>query len=212
MEQIGNITLYNDDCMNVMKTFKDNQFDLAIIDPPYGINNSKKKGRLNRGSGKLKNSILQNSDASWDIPPKKEYFEELFRVSKNQIIWGSNYFNLPPTRGIIVWDKIQPWENFSQVELAWTSFDKPAKLFKFDNRTGDKIHPTQKPVDLYKWLLTNYANKGDTILDTHFGSLSIGIACYNLGFELTAIELDEEYYNAGKERLVNHMKQLKLFE
>lgn len=209
MEQIGNITLYNDDCMNVMKTFKDSQFDLAIVDPPYGL-----PKKSIHGMGLIKNRILGKSQEKmhkWDNAPNKEYFDELFRVSKNQIIWGANYFNLPPTRGIIVWDKIQPWKNFSQVELAWTSFDMPAKLFRFDNRTGDKIHPTQKPTDLYKWLLTNYAKEGDTILDTHFGSLSIGIACFDFGFELTAIELDEEYYNVGKQRLINQMKQLNLF-
>ena len=142
---------YNMDCMEAMKEFPDKFFDLAVVDPPYGIGADnfkngagaskdggklystavKMKNRLNQGSGKLKNRLLNQSDCSWDSePPKKEYFDELFRVCQNCIIWGGNYFNLPPTRGIIVWDKVQPWENFSQVELAWTSFDRPASLFK----------------------------------------------------------------------------------
>ncbi len=206
-EQYGNIKLHNADCVEVMKTFKDKQFSLAIIDPPYGMPKDSTHGR-----GKLKNRILNNGSVErWDKAPSNEFFEELFRVSKNQVIWGGNYFDLPPTRGIICWDKMQPWENFSQIEYAWTSFSMPAKLFRFDNRTGGKIHPTQKPVQLYKWLLQNYAKEGDTILDTHFGSLSIGIACHDMKFDLTAIELDKDYYEMAKQRLINHQKQLTLF-
>ncbi len=206
-EQYGNIKLHNADCVEVMKTFKDKQFSLAIIDPPYGMPKDSTHGR-----GKLKNRILNNGSVErWDKAPSNEFFEELFRVSENQVIWGGNYFDLPPTRGIICWDKMQPWENFSQIEYAWTSFSMPAKLFRFDNRTGGKIHPTQKPVQLYKWLLQNYAKEGDTILDTHFGSLSIGIACHDMKFDLTAIELDKDYYEMAKQRLINHQKQLTLF-
>ncbi|MBP8016574.1 site-specific DNA-methyltransferase [Candidatus Gracilibacteria bacterium] len=196
--------------MEVMKQFNDKEFDLAIIDPPYGIESSGKS--FGAGSGKLKNRVLNKNSKKiieWDNKPGDDYFTELFRISKNQIIWGYNYFYLPPTRCVICWDKVQPWDNFSQIELAWTSFNHPAKLFRFDNRTGDKIHPTQKPVKLYEWLLTNFATKGDKILDTHFGSLSIGIACDILNFDLTAIEIDKTYYQAGKKRLLDHKSQLK---
>jgi site-specific DNA-methyltransferase (adenine-specific) len=204
---LGNIKLYSGDCMEVMKTFKDKQFSLAIVDPPYGMPKDSTHDR-----GKLKNRVLNNGGVErWDKAPSKDFFKELFRVSENQIIWGGNYFDLPPTRGIICWDKMQPWENFSQIEYAWTSFQVTAKLFRYDNRTGDKIHPTQKPVQLYKWLLQNYAKEGDTILDTHFGSLSIGIACHDLKFDLTAIELDKDYYEQAKQRLINHQRQLTLF-
>ena len=207
------ITMLNMDCMEYMKTLPDKAFDLAIVDPPYGIGgDALHQNRLKKGSGKLKNRVIQTMNSSWDNnPPKQEYFNELFRVSKNQIIWGGNYFPLPPSRCIIVWDKVQPWENFSQVELAWTSFDSPAQLFKFDNRTGEKIHPCQKPVALYKWLLSRYAKPGDKILDTHGGSGSICIACHDLGFDLTWMELDADYYKAACERYKNHAAQRTLF-
>ena len=116
--------------------------------------------------------------------PNKEYFEELFRISKNQIIWGGNYFELPPCRCFVVWDKLQPWENFSRCEYAWTSFNKPSKLFAFDNRTKGKIHPTQKPKELYDYLLMQFGNKGDKIIDTHLGSGSIMLSCYDLGYAI----------------------------
>ena len=233
------LDIRNCDCMTLMKEYPDKYFELAIVDPPYGINapnmqmgsnpNRKEegqypgkstavklKGRLNTGSGKLKNRILNTSKIDWDNQkPNKEYWSELFRVSKNQIIWGSNYFDLPPTRGIVCWNKNQPWENFSQFELAWTSFDMPAKLFTFSNRGGanteTKIHPTQKPVALYEWLLTRYAKKGDKILDTHGGSMSIAIACHNLGFDLTVCELDKDYYDAAMRRITFHQAQKRLF-
>lgn len=222
--------LYNMDCMELMAEFPDKYFELAIVDPPYGIgatkfnNGSKKewdstakkvrKNRLNSGGGKLKNRILNRSDCEWDkYPPNSEYFAELFRVSKNQIIWGGNYFELPPTRGIIVWDKVQPWENFSQVEMAWTSFDRPAALFRKGSRGGanseEKIHPTQKPVALYEWLLTKYANEGDKILDTHVGSASSFIACHDLGFDFIGSEIDTYYYNEATKRMEEHFAQLR---
>lgn len=148
----------------------------------------------------------------WDnaVPPQ-EYFDELFRVSKHQIIWGGNYFDLPPTRGIICWDKCQPWENFSQWEMAWTSFDTPASLFRFDNRTGDKIHPTQKPTALYKWLLNKYATQGMTILDTHIGSGSIAIACHDMGYTLVGCEIDKGYFDNMVKRVKTHQAQGVLF-
>ena len=207
------IEMLHCDCTEYMAGCADKAFDLAIVDPPYGIGgDALHQDRLKKGSGKLKNRVIQTMNSSWDNnPPKQEYFDELFRVSKNQIIWGANYFNLPTSRCIIVWDKVQPWENFSQVEIAWTSFDSPAQLFKFDNRTGEKIHPTQKPVALYKWLLSRYAKPGDKILDTHGGSGSICLACHDLGYDLTWMELDADYYKAACERYQNHAAQGSLF-
>jgi len=222
MDKLGNITLYNADCMEIMKGFADNQFDICIVDPPYGIGAPKMSAtpcqrergmnRLNQGGGKLKNRKLNTSNCNWDNAiPTEDYFNELFRVSKNQIIWGGNYFPLKPSRCILCWDKVQPWENFSQIELAWTSFDSPAQIFKFDNRTGDKIHPTQKPVALYKWILSKYAKQGQTILDTHLGSGSSAIAAHDYGYEFTGIELDSEYYEAAKKRISEHQRQLSMF-
>ena len=149
----------------------------------------------------------------WDIEPPQKYFDELIRVSKNQIIWGGNYFTekIPASRCWICWDKIQPWETFSQIELAWTSFRGPSPLFKFDNRYSGKIHPTQKPTALYTWILDRYAKVGDRILDTHLGSGSIALACHDMGFHLDGFEIDEEYFQAASKRLKNHQRQLKLF-
>lgn len=184
------------DCMEYMKSISDKFFDLAIVDPPYGID---KKSTHRRG--KLKNRCLNSGNIQrWDTRPSKEYFEELFRVSKNQIIWGGNYFNLPPTRCIICWDKMQPWPNFSQIEIAWTSFNSPAKIFKYDNRTDDKIHPTQKPISLYAWILKNYAKSGNKIFGSHLGSGSNRIAAYKLGFDFYATEIDKDYFEAQEDR------------
>jgi site-specific DNA-methyltransferase (adenine-specific) len=207
---LGNIKLYNADCMEVMKTFKDKQFDLAIIDPPYGL------GKRTTDGGSKKNSqtkfMKDIRRSNWDDKtPDKSYFDELFRISKNQIIWGGNYFDLPPHRTFIVWDKMTYVPTMSQVELAWTSFDSPARLKQINSTQLDRFHPTQKPVKLYKWILQNYAKEGDTILDTHFGSLSIGIACHDMKFDLTAIELDKDYYEQAKQRLINHQRQLTIF-
>ena len=187
---------YNMDCMEYMKSISDKFFDLAIVDPPYGLDKKSTHGR-----GKLKNRCLNSGNIQrWDTRPSKEYFEELFRVSKNQIIWGGNYFNLPPTRCIICWDKMQPWPNFSQIEIAWTSFNSPAKIFKYDNRTNDKIHPTQKPISLYAWILKNYAKSGNKIFDSHLGSGSNRIAAYKLGFDFYATEIDKDYFEAQENR------------
>ena len=223
---------YNMDCMEAMRQMPDNAFDLAVVDPPYGIGADnfkngagaskdggklystavKMKNRLNTGSGKLKNRLLNQSDCNWDSePPQKEYFNELFRVSKNQIIWGGNYFDLPPTRGIIVWDKVQPWENFSQVELAWTSFDRPAALFKMCNTMPGKIHPTQKPIALYEWIFKKYAKPEDKILDTHLGSGSSRIAAYNAGLYFIGYEINELYFNLQEQRFEEHTSQQNLF-
>ena len=223
---------YNMDCMEAMKEFHDKFFDLAVVDPPYGIGADnfkngagaskdggklystavKMKNRLNQGSGKLKNRLLNQPDCSWDSePPKKEYFDELFRVCQNCIIWGGNYFNLPPTRGIIVWDKVQPWENFSQVELAWTSFDRPAALFKMCNTMPGKIHPTQKPVELYSWIFQKYAKTGMKILDTHLGSGSSRIAAYDAGLEFYGYEINKIYFDLQEERFEKHTSQMNFF-
>jgi len=187
------------DCLEYMKTIPDKRFDLAIADPPYGNRSMLKHG----GCGKLKNRILNKSrDAmkEWNEPPEKEYFKELFRVSKNQIIFGGNYFELPPSKGVICWDKVQPFENFSQIEYIWTSFDVPAKLFRFDNRTGDKIHPTQKPIAIYNFLLKTFANQGDTIFDSHLGSGSSRIAAFYLGYDFYATEINKTYFAEQEKR------------
>lgn len=200
------INLHQCDCMEFMASLPDKCYDLAIVDPPYGIGE-----RLSQGAGKLKNSALQNMNSKWDVLPDKKYFNELFRIAKNQIIWGGNYFNLPPTRGIACWDKKQYMPTFSRWEMAWTSFDCPAKMYEnIGNET--RIHPTQKPVALYKWLLKNYAKQGDRILDTHGGSMSIAIACYDMGFDLDLCELDADYFAAGKARIDRHMAQGRLFD
>ena len=191
----------NEDNMIMMSRYPDKFFDLAIVDPPYGLNSDSLNGR-----GQMKTRIFNKSDTTWDISPNQKYFDELFRVSKNQIIWGGNYFHLPPTRGIICWDKCQPWENFSQIELAWTSFNVPAALFKFDNRTGDKIHPTQKPVKLYDWILNKYAKPNDKILDTHLGSGSSRISAYKLNFEFYGCEINFQYFKESVERYDEFVK------
>ena len=218
---LGNIKLYNADCMEVMKTFKDKQFDLAIVDPPYGIdadnkNNGKNSDRHEKTS---KAKINTYKKTNWDnATPNDEYFAELKRVSKKQIIWGANYFGL--VGGMLYWHKNVTMPTYSTGELAYLSW---LQKIDFVNITWhgmlqqnmknkeERIHPTQKPVQLYKWLLQNYAKEGDTILDTHFGSLSIGIACHDLKFDLTAIELDKDYYEQAKQRLINHQRQLTIF-
>jgi site-specific DNA-methyltransferase (adenine-specific) len=222
------------DCMDLMASLPDGAFDLAIVDPPYGIGApnqtmgtskhrshgkpsaaQRSKNRLSSGAGKLKGIALQNMSTEWDSSiPTEEYWDELFRVSKNQIIWGGNYFPLGPTRCVICWNKLQAWESFSQWEMAWTSFDSPASMFSQDNNFSEpgKIHPTQKPVALYKWLLTKYAKPGQTVLDTHGGSGSDCIACHDLGFDLTWIEKDPDYYASAVARYQTHASQLHLFD
>lgn len=242
------IELLNLDCMTYMATLPDKAFDLAVVDPPYGINApnmtmgsnpnrksetrngvtkpvshgvvstaQKLKGRLNSGGGKLKNTLMNKSSFNWDNElPDSKYFIELERVSKNQIIWGGNYFDLGPTRCIICWDKLQAWENFSQWEMAWTSFDSPAALFRYSNSGGRnnevKIHPTQKPVKLYRWLLSRFADIGMKILDTHLGSGSSAIAAHQMGFDFVGCEIDKDYYNAACKRFKEQTAQRDLFK
>ena len=206
--------VFNMDCIDYMRKCSNKQFDLAIVDPPYGVEDMTGKN-FAHGGGKLKNRILNKKAddvTRWDKPPKPEYWKELFRISKYQIIWGGNYFDLPPTRGFIVWDKCQPFQSFSACEFAWTSFTVPAKIFRFDNRTSGKIHPTQKPVELYKWILATFAKSGDSILDTHLGSGSSRIAAYDMGFNFTGTEIDTEYFNAQEVRFNEYRQQLSLFE
>ena len=204
--KIHNTTLYNCDCMELLKETPDKYYELAIVDPPYGI-------KINMNMGRRKGERKKHKDKQWDNSvPNDEYFQELYRVSKNQIIWGGNYFRLPLTKSWIFWDKDVPeGVSFADGELAWTSFDKTLVKIRlpysgFRGSEG-KIHPTQKPVALYKWLLKNYAKEGDKILDTHLGSMSIAIACHYMGFELTGCELDKEYFDAGVERVTNQTRQ-----
>ena len=207
------INLTNEDNMELMKRYPDNYFELAIVDPPYGINASE----MTMGSGKNKK---YSKGKKWDNKtPEQKYFDELLRVSKNQIIWGGNYFTdkLKASRCYIFWDKgINGGCDFADGELAWCSFDKvlriaPIRYKGFLGADKVRIHPTQKPVKLYEWLLMNYAKEGDKILDTHLGSGSIALACHNLGFDLVGCELDTEYYEAACKRLKRHQAQLTMF-
>ena len=196
----------NGDCMEYMKTMPDKYVDLCICDPPYGLGDAvvNSKGRFAR---------YENKSGNWDmLPPGDEYFEELFRVSKNQIIWGGNYFNLPPSKCFLIWDKRQPeGVTFASSELAWTSFDKVVKTFyMLPNQQKGRFHPTQKPVALYKWLLKNYAKPGDKILDTHVGSASSLIACYDMGFDYIGFEIDEEYYKTAQKRIAENKAQIRM--
>lgn len=198
------------DCLEVMKQLPDKSIDLVLTDPPYGIGADKGVGR----SLKKNSNIIKKDDWDKEIP-SEEIFNQIFRISRNQIIWGGNYFinDLKDTKCFIVLDKSNIPDNFktmSPVELAWTSFSKPSKIFRTSTNTGNKIHPTQKPIVLYEWLLINYAKEGDKILDTHLGSGSIAIACHNLGYDLDAYEIDKEYYEATMKRFNNHTAQLRL--
>jgi site-specific DNA-methyltransferase (adenine-specific) len=208
------ITATNEDNMIMMKRYHDNYFDLAIVDPPYGIDIDK---HANHGGGKRPIKKYNKVGKKWDVEiPTKEYFNELKRVSKNQIIWGGNYFldYLNSTRCFIIWDKIQEFSG-ADFEMAWTSFNKASKSFRksrveFHNE-DIKIHPTQKAVSLYKWILTNYAEKGFKILDTHRGSASLDIACHDLGYDLVTCEIDSQYFEDGNKRLKQYQSQLTIF-
>jgi site-specific DNA-methyltransferase (adenine-specific) len=205
MKLTDKIQITNEDNMELMARYPDNYFDLAIVDIPYGLGD-----KLTQGGTWAKK--YKKGDASWDVLPDKSFFDELFRISKNQIIWGGNYTNLPPTRCFLIWDKVAQMDTMADCEFAWTSFDSNAKIFKHVRNTTEKrIHITQKPIKLYKWILDKYAKQGDKILDTHLGSGSIAIACHDYGYELTACELDKEYYNAAVKRINNHTAQSKLF-
>jgi site-specific DNA-methyltransferase (adenine-specific) len=204
MQVTEKIYIENCDNMKLMARYEDNHFDLAIVDPPYGIN----RNGMNMG-----NSVFNKDDKKWDdTVPTDNYFKELFRISKNQIIWGGNYFNLPCSQYFAIWDKGETMyaRDFAEVEYAWVR-KGGTRIYKKSPNQPDRIHPTQKPVKLYEWLLMNYAKEGDKILDTHGGSMSIALACHNLGFDLTLCELDPDYYKAGLKRLKQHQQQLTIF-
>ena len=210
-----NMIIHNADCMEIMKQYPDNYFDLAVVDPPYGIGSF--GDRVSMKSNKLDAKINK-----WDIAPDPEYFIELFRVSKEQIIWGANNFTLPKSEYFCVWDKEQTVDNFATAEYAWIPMGvgKPAKIFRYSihktmsdrKREGGKIHPTQKPVKLYNWIYANYAEEGQKILDTHLGSGSNAISAHyaKMG-EFVGCELDEDYYKAACERIYKETRQMELF-
>jgi site-specific DNA-methyltransferase (adenine-specific) len=217
MKLTDKLTITNEDNMELMARYPDNYFDLAIVDPPYGIGADKAQ---NAGGEKWGYKEYKKTD--WDSSiPSEEYFKELFRVSKNQIVWGGNYMTefLPPSMGWIIWDKGQRGFSLADGEMAWTSFNKAMRIFEFsragciksNNTAIEKFHPTAKPFELYKWLLDKYTKPNDKILDTHLGSGSIAIACHDYSFELTACELDKEYYDKAMQRINNHVAQQKLF-
>lgn len=229
----------NVDCLEYMRTLPDKAFDLAIVDPPYGgggarpagaspavgsVDASTAIGKITRTGGtwsakyQSQGGVFSRDISCWDVAPDKSYFDELFRVSKNQIIWGGNYFGLPPTRCFIVWRKLQiPLEGFSMssVEYAWTSFAANASMVEAYSSGGSgreaRFHPTQKPIELYEWQLRKYAKKGFRILDTHLGSGSSRIAAYNLNFDFVGCEIDKDYFNKQEDRFARHTAQLSLF-
>lgn len=200
--------VFQEDNMIGMGRYPDGFFDLAIVDPPYGLGK-----KLTRGGGQHLKFKNHKEIEKWDIAPSEDYFSELFRVSVNQIIWGGNYFPLPPCRGFLIWDKQQSVPNFSACEFAWTSIDSVSRMFRY-RQAGcfgeHKIHPTQKPVDLYKWILNKYAKPGDKILDTHMGSQSSRIAAFNMGFDYWGWELDPDYFAAGNKRFKEQTMQIQL--
>jgi site-specific DNA-methyltransferase (adenine-specific) len=200
--------IYNGDCMDYMHLLPDNHFDICICDPPYGID----AGNMQMGTGRHR--FKKKIDWDKNIPDQK-FFEEIFRVSKNQIIWGGNYFHLPLNNNWIIWDKLNPNLSFSECELAWCSLNFNTRIFKrlstLPDIDGPKQHITQKPVALYKWLLKRYATPGQLILDTHLGSGSSRIAAYDLGFDFYGCELDKDYYEAQEKRFAKHISQQKLF-
>ena len=196
----------NRDCMDAMREFSDGYFDLACVDPPYGSDGIERTGH--GWADKFGKKINE-----WDVAPKKEYFDELFRVSRNQIIWGGNYFYLPPTRCFLVWRKTHiPADGFSMspIEYAWTSFNENAAIVElFSRGFDDHFHPTQKPVSLYKWILQKYAKPGDKIIDTHLGSGSSRIAAYDAGLDFYGYEIDKEYFESQEKRFANHTRQIR---
>lgn len=214
------IELLNIDCLEYMATVPDKYFDLAIVDPPYGINITNQG--LGQGGG-LYRKPKKYKRGEWDTSaPTPSYFSQLFRITKNQIIWGGNYFNLSPTPCYLFWDKNNGGSDFADGELAWTSFTSPVRKFKYtwsgfiQQKMGDnkenRIHPTQKPIDLYKWLLKNYSNPANKIIDTHLGSGSSAIAAYDFGVaEFVGCEIDLEYFEAAKKRFEIHKMQQVLF-
>lgn len=232
---------YNMDCMEAMRQFPDKHFDLAVVDPPYGdalqdsqsVKVERERERVGQPlrfhggdrwdryaipvtrTGGTWATKYEKKIAAWDVAPTQEYFDELFRISRNQIIWGGNYFNLPPTRCFLIWKKLTISESFSMAmaEYAWTSFNGNAKVFEFapQGNKERRFHPTQKPIELYDWIFANYAKPGDKILDTHLGSGSSRIAAYKAGLDFTGYEIDENYFRLEEERFARHSAQTNLF-
>jgi len=233
-DALKNPGFYNLDCMEALRAFPDNYFELAIVDPPYGdgqggdgsgrfggmfaasIDGGPTRPHYNRFGGSFDRYKRQNHIIAWDVAPSAEYFEQLFRVSQNQVIWGGNYFFLPPTRCFVVYRKTNiPLKGFSMapVEYAWTSFNRNAvciEAFSQGTSAEPRFHPTQKPIALYEELLERFANPGDKILDTHVGSGSSLIACYNMGFTVWGFEIDATYYQKASERLADHTAQIRM--
>lgn len=212
----GMIQLFNANNLEIMRSFKDKEFDLAIVDPPYGDFN----GTIERTGGTWsKKYQTDNSIKKWDFAPSEEYFKELFRISKDQIIWGGNYFDLPPSKHFLIWEKLTISESFSMamVEYAWSSINDNAKLFKWRPQRENGIHPTQKPVELYDWILNRYAKENFKIIDTHLGSGSIAIAVEKanrldkMNLTFVGIEINTDYFNAGVKRFENYKRQGVLF-
>lgn len=201
----------NRDCMEAMAEFPDKFFDLAVVDPPYGIGATDNKSGIGRRKGDKKATY---KIGNWDNAiPDESYFKELFRVCKNHIIWGGNYFSLPASKCFIVWDKMFSNEvSFSAAEYAWASFNESSSIFKISTVRCERIHPTQKPVALYNWILKNYARPGDKILDTHLGSGSSRIAAWDMGFDFWGYELDADYFGAMERRFQTHTAKPVLFE
>ena len=202
------------DCIEGMKQYPDKWFDLAVVDPPYGIERFKKPS----GTTRFKSSkLMQEEGLTWDIKPTDEYWNQLFRVSKNQIVFGANNFTMPPSEYFLIWDKAQTVDNFATAEYAWVSMGlkKPAKIYRYSihkhNHT-DKIHPTQKPIDLYRWIFHNYAKPDFKILDTHLGSQSSRIAAHKHGLDFTGFELDAEYFDKGNKRFDDFISQTTIFD
>jgi site-specific DNA-methyltransferase (adenine-specific) len=211
--------VYNCDCNIFMSACKDKQFDLAIVDPPYGIGvmsmNYTTSGAIRTHGHSAAKRKDYRKQSKWDIVPDKDYFTELFRISKHQIIWGMNYFPLPPTRGVICWDKCQPWDNFSQVELAWTSFDCPAKLYRISNTGGanseKKIHETQKPIALYDNCYRDFVKEGWKVFDPYLGSGSNRISADKFGVDFIGWEIGKMHFDDQEQRFKIYKLQKRMF-
>jgi site-specific DNA-methyltransferase (adenine-specific) len=215
-EVIGSCTLYLGDCIEVMPSL--GKVDAVVTDPPYGILNlagetkAVRKSPRQQGSGKLKNRVLNNANVEWDIAPSSEFFDLALAMSRWQIFWGGNYFDLPPTRGVLVWDKEQPWPNFSQAELAWTNLDRPAAMYRANSGRAEpnKVHPTQKPVGLMTWCLT-FLPEASLVLDPFLGSGTTGVACAKLGRSFIGIERHEPYFDIACQRIRDAYLQADMF-
>lgn len=214
-EIIGDCTIHLGDAAELLPSIV---ADAVVTDPPYGILNLQgetlaiRKSPRSTGSGKLKNRLINTADFSWDsCPPSKEVIDQLLKIGKAQIIWGGNYFPLPPTRCVLVWDKMQPWENFSQVEIAWTSLDSPAQIFRWDKSRIDKQHPTQKPTELMSWCL-KYVPDAETIFDPYMGSGTTAVSCVKAGRKFIGCEIEPKYFDIARKRIERVMGADSLFD